>query len=172
MGPGAPLFLIGFMGAGKSTVGRVLASRWGWSFADTDALVEEAEGRSIEAIFAESGEGRFREAEWAALRSLQGRTQLVAATGGGLFLGKTQRAFVRAQGVSCWLDAPLGVVTQRVRELDTRPLWPSGDALTRRAFFERRRAAYALADIRVDAAAGDVDAVATAAAEAYRAFWR
>jgi hypothetical protein len=59
-----------------------------------------------------------------------------------------------------------------VRELDTRPLWPSGDALTGREFFERRRAAYALADIRVDAAAGDVDAVATAAAEAYRALWR
>jgi len=170
--PDAPLYLVGFMGVGKSTVGRLLASRWGWEFADTDALVEKAEGRSIEAIFAASGEGRFREAEWAALSGLRGRKRLVAATGGGLFLGRAQRAFVRAEGVSCWLDAPLPVVAERVRELASRPLWPEDDALVRRAFFERRRAAYALADVRVDATAGGADDVATAVATAHHRFWR
>jgi len=170
--PDAPLFLVGFMGVGKSSVGRLLAARWGWEFADTDALVEQAEGRSIETIFAASGEGRFREAEWAALCGLRGRKRLVAATGGGLFLGRAQRDFVRSEGVSCWLDAPLPVVARRIRDVDTRPLWPSDDALTRRAFFERRRAAYALADLRVDASAGVADDVATAVATAHHRFWR
>ena len=170
--PDAPLFLVGFMGAGKSTVGRLLASRWGWEFEDIDALVEQAEGRSIEAIFAASGEGRFREAEWAALTGLKGRKRLVAATGGGLFLGRAQRTFVREEGISCWLDAPLSVVTERVGTLHARPLWPADDALSRRAFFERRRAAYALADLRVDASAGGADDVATAVAAAHSGFWR
>ena len=170
--PDAPLFLVGFMGAGKSTVGRLLASRWGWEFVDTDALVEQAEGRSIETIFAAAGEGRFREAEWAALTGLAGRKRLVAATGGGLFLGRAQRSFVQAEGVSCWLDAPLSVVAERVRHLDARPLWPADDALSRRAFFERRRAAYALADLHVDASAGGADDVATAVAAAHSGFWR
>ena len=54
--PDAPIFLVGFMGAGKSTVGRALAARWGWDFEDTDVLVTRAEGRAIEAIFRESGD--------------------------------------------------------------------------------------------------------------------
>jgi len=170
--PEAPLVLVGFMGAGKSTVGRALAARWGWAFADTDALVEHAEGRTIETIFRESGEGRFREAEWNALQGIAGRRRVVVATGGGLFLGTVQRDFVRIHGVSCWLDAPLPVVAARVHDLATRPLWPSGDALLRRAFFERRRAAYALADLRVDASRGSIDDVTRAIESAYHSFWR
>ena len=158
----APWFLVGFMGVGKSTAGAAVASRWGWDFADTDALVEEAAGRSIETIFRESGEGRFRAAEWDALQSIAGRRRVVVATGGGLFLGTVQRAFVRAHGVSCWLDAPLSVVTARVGDLSARPLWPAGDALSRRTFFERRRAAYALADVRVAASASNVGRVVDA----------
>lgn len=150
------------MGAGKSTAGLALAARWGWDFADTDDLVTEAAGRSIETIFRESGEGRFREAEWDALKSLAGRRRVVVATGGGLFLGVPQRAFVRAHGVSCWLDAPLAVIAARVGDLSTRPLWPADDGLARRAFFERRRAAYALADVHVAASSSDVGEVASA----------
>ena len=97
------------MGVGKSTVGRALAARLGWEFADTDALVESAEGRTVEAIFRASGEGRFREAEWDALRSLGGRKQLVVATGGGLFLGS------RAACASC---ATRGVVLARCAACD------------------------------------------------------
>ncbi len=169
--PDASLFLVGFMGVGKSTAGCALAARWGWDFADTDALVERTEGRTIEEIFSSSGEGRFREAEWDALRTLAGRSRVVVATGGGLFLGTPQRAFVRAHGASCWLDAPLAVVAARVGDLAARPAWPGGDALSRRAFFERRRAAYALADFRVDASTGGADDLATAIETASRAFW-
>jgi shikimate kinase len=170
--PAAPVFLVGFMGVGKSTVGRALATRLGWEFEDTDALVESAEGRAVEAIFRASGEGRFREAEWDALRSLDGRKQLVVATGGGLFLGVAQRAFVRSQGVSCWLDAPLAVVAARVGAGASRPAWPVDDALSRRAFFERRRAAYALADFRIDASRCGADELASAIDIARRSLWR
>jgi shikimate kinase len=79
--PSSPIFLVGFMAVGKSTVGRALSVRLGWGFEDTDAMVENAEGRMIEAIFRESGEGTFREAEWNALGSLRGRKEIVVATG-------------------------------------------------------------------------------------------
>lgn len=170
--PEAPIFLVGFMGAGKSTVGRALAARLRWDFEDTDALVERAQGCSIEEIFRTAGEGRFREAEWGVLGSLHGRARLVVATGGGLFLGVAQRAFLRDNGVSCWLDAPLEVVAERVLAFATRPLWPSDEGLARRAFFERRRAAYALADIRIDAAHGAPDDIAEAIEAAKRSLWR
>lgn len=170
--PEAPVYLVGFMGVGKSTVGRALAARLGWDLADTDALVESAEGRSIEAIFRASGEGRFRELEWDALRALRGRKRLVVATGGGLFLGRLQRAFMRDTGVSCWLDAPFSVVAARIGAGAFRPAWPVDDALSRRAFFERRRAAYALADFRIDASGGSADEVASALDLARSSFWR
>ena len=170
--PDAPIFLVGFMGSGKSTVGRLLAARLGWRFEDTDALVSRAEGRSIEEIFRTSGEGHFREAEWNALRSLEGRKSLVVATGGGLFLGVVQRAFMRAQGVSCWLDAPLSVVSARIPDDASRPLWGGDDPLQRRAFFERRRAVYALADVRIDASAGQPEHLASVIESVKRSLWR
>ncbi len=167
-----PIFLVGFMGVGKSTAGRALAAHWGWDFEDTDALVERKEARSVELIFRESGEGRFREAEWDALRSLGGRKRLVVATGGGLFLGVAQRAFLRVHGVTIWLDAPLSVVAARASAGASRPLWPADDPLLRRALFERRRAAYALADLRVDASKDGADGVARAIETARSTLWR
>lgn len=149
------VFLVGFMGSGKTAAGRALADLLGWEFADTDELVVEREGRPIERIFEESGEGRFREAEWQALRSLAARERLVVATGGGLFLGVPQRAFMKREGTTVWLDVPFAVARARVGAGSGRPLWvPNEDEVAFRAFFERRRAAYALADFRVDASAG------------------
>jgi shikimate kinase len=168
----APIFLVGFMGVGKSTVGRALAARLRWDFEDTDALVTQTEGRAIDEIFRTSGEGRFRELEWEALRSLGHRKNVVVATGGGLFLGVAQRAFVRALGVSCWLDAPLAVVAERVAGGASRPMWLEDDALARRTFFERRRAVYALATLRVDASSGDADHLARRIEIARSALWR
>ncbi len=155
-----PVFLVGFMASGKSSVGRALAGRLGAEFEDTDALVEAAAGTTIEAIFREEGEGRFREREWEALRSLGGRGALVAATGGGLFLGAMQRAFMKARGVTVWLDVPFEVAVARVGSGAGRPLWASADPIAFRAFFEKRRAAYALADVHVAAGVGDPDAIA------------
>jgi shikimate kinase len=164
------IYLVGFMAAGKSAVGAALARDLGWEFVDTDALVESARGTTIETIFRTEGEGAFREAEWRALQSLAGRRALVVATGGGLFLGVPHRAFIRRHGVSCWLDVPLEVALARVADPSTRPLLALSDALERRAFFERRRAAYALADMHVDATSGSASEVAHALAVRLRSF--
>ncbi|HEX6852196.1 MAG TPA: shikimate kinase [Candidatus Polarisedimenticolaceae bacterium] len=161
MGERDVVFLVGFMGSGKSSVGRALATLLRARFEDTDALVEAAAGKPIEAIFRDEGEGRFREMEWDALRSLDGASNAVIATGGGLFLGTAQRAFVRRAGTSVWLDVPLEVARSRAGDCASRPLWRTQDPIAFRAFFERRRAAYALADLRVDASRGSAEEVAS-----------
>lgn len=164
------VFLVGFMGSGKSAVGRSLATEMGYDFEDTDALVVEALGRPIEQVFLESGEGFFRDAEWRALQGLSGCMQLVVATGGGLFLGLAQRRFMREHGVTVWLDVPLSVARARVGGQTQRPLWTANDPVAFRAFFEKRRAAYALADIKVDAEGDDLDIVAHRVHERLQAF--
>ena len=150
------------MGSGKTAVGRALAGMLGWAFADTDHDVERHAGSSIEAIFREHGEGRFRELEWGVLVRLSEATRTVVATGGGLFLGVSQRGRIRCCGTSVWLDVPLEVVRSRLAGDATRPLWPGRhqDPIAVRAFFERRRAAYALADVRVDASRGTGEEIA------------
>jgi shikimate kinase len=143
------------MACGKTTAGRHLARELGWDFFDTDELVERHEGRTIEQIFHQSGEGRFRRAEWECLQALGGRARMVVATGGGLFLGTVQRRWIKERGRSLWLDLPLAECVARKPPGSGRPLWPAQDRTALRALFERRRAAYALADWRVDARGGD-----------------
>ena len=89
------VFLVGFMGAGKSAVGRALAALADIGFADTDCLVEKAVGMPIAEIFQHAGEGAFREAEWSALKGLDASVAAIVATGGGLFLGVENRRLVR-----------------------------------------------------------------------------
>ena len=172
IGPDAPIFLVGFMGSGKTAVGRALARTLSRSFQDTDDLVEAAAGSTIEEIFRERGEGRFREMEWDALREAAAMDRTVIATGGGLFLGVVQRAVIRSRGVSIWLDAPFDVIALRLRDEATRPLWIGADELERRAMFERRRAAYALADAAVDAGHGTVVEVAARVESRLRSLFR
>lgn len=157
---GRPIFLVGFMGTGKSEVGKALASRLAWSFADTDRWVEERAGRAVEAIFAESGEGDFRRWESRALAALAPSQRTVIATGGGLFTARAHRETIRASGISVWLDASLERIRRRLGDARGRPLWRSDDPVALRAFFERRRAVYFLADVRVDADLEDAADVA------------
>jgi shikimate kinase len=148
-----PVFLIGFMGSGKTAVGRLVASRLGREFVDTDELVAERGGRSVERIFREAGEAEFRRLEWEALRTLAGRRLCIVATGGGLFRGFPQRRWLREHGITVWLDAPFSACLRRVGPGAGRPLWTAGrDPEAFRALFEKRRAAYALAAFRVGAA--------------------
>lgn len=163
------IFLVGFMGAGKTAAGRALASVMGRALVDTDDLVESRAGCSIERIFRESGEGRFRELEREALESLAGRKELVVATGGGLFLGVVQRRFLRAEGTTVWIDVPLEVARARLGVGGARPLWATGDQVALRAFYERRRVAYALADVRVPGAGATPEEVARRILERLRA---
>ena len=152
------VFLIGFMGSGKTTAGQRLASHLARPFHDTDRLVEQQAGRSIERIFEESGEAEFRRLEWEVLRSLDAREPAVVAAGGGLFDAPEPRRLMRRRGLTIWLQVPSSVALERVGRGAGRPLWQTRDPITFRAFFERRAAAYALAERRIDAS-GDPDSV-------------
>jgi len=155
-----PVFLVGFMGSGKSWVGRALARRLGWEFHDTDALVEQREGATVAQIIRERGEAHFRRLEWSALRDLDPGERTVVATGGGLFARTGARRFMRQRGRSVWLDCTLEAARRRSGGGQDRPLWDEADPAAFRAFFERRRAVYALAEIRIDAASDDPEEVA------------
>jgi shikimate kinase len=165
-----PIFLVGFMASGKSTVGRALAKALGWRLLDTDDLVEEREQRSIERIFAESGETVFRRIEAEVLRSLIDVRRAVVATGGGLFLNRSSRRWMIEHGRTVWLDVPLEAARRRVERRRAggrgRPMWEGSDALALRALYEKRRAAYALAEVRVDASRGKTERVAARIREA------
>jgi shikimate kinase len=165
-----PIFLIGFMASGKSTVGRALARSLGWRLLDTDDLVEQREQRSAERIFSESGEAFFRRAESEILRSLDDLRSAVVATGGGLFLGYESRRWMLGHGRTVWLDVPLEAARRRVEggraRRRGRPMWEGSDAVALRSLYEKRRAAYALAEVRVDAAAGQTTDVAARIREA------
>ncbi len=159
--PGRALvFLVGFMGSGKSTVGERLARILGWEFEDSDRRVEVVSGRSVEAIFRESGEGRFRGIEAGVLDDLALRERCVVATGGGLFLGRSQRHLMKRVGWTIWLDLPLNGVRERLGGGRGRPLWDDGDPVELRAVFEKRRASYALAHRRVGAAGSGPERIA------------
>jgi len=159
----SPVFLVGFMASGKTTVGRLLAGELECDFADTDELVEQREGRPIDRVFAESGEGHFRRVEWEVLQGLGGLARAVVATGGGLFLGHAQRRWMIGHGRTVWLDVPLELARERVAgqsvDARARPLWDSRDPVAQRALFERRRATYALADYRADASGSPAETV-------------
>jgi len=147
--PARPVFLVGFMGSGKTTTAQGAARLAGWPAWDTDQLVERRSGCSIERIFAECGEGRFRDLEWEALQSLATAGQALVATGGGAFAGLCQRRFMARHGQTVWLDVSLDECVRRLGRADGRPLWPASDRLGLRALYEKRRAVYALADRRI-----------------------
>ena len=147
--------LVGMMGAGKSSVGRRLASRLGVPFCDADCEIETAAGCTITEIFARFGEGEFRNGERRVILRLLGAEPHILATGGGAVLDATTRAEIAARAVSVWLRAPLDLLLARVERRDSRPLLQGGDARTKLArLLAEREPLYAQADIVVDAAEG------------------
>lgn len=119
------IVLIGMMGCGKTTVGRLLAQRFGRPLVDTDALIEERRGRSISEIFAGEGEERFRALELELCRELGGRQGLVIACGGGLPLREEAIAALRENGLVFWLDRDPGD-TYDMLDISGRPLAQAG----------------------------------------------
>lgn len=108
------LFLIGYRGCGKSTVGRLLAERLGWASIDSDDEVERAAGKAIAAIFAEDGEPAFRDLEEATVRDLSERDDTVISLGGGAVLREPTRAVLAAAGPVVWLTAPAETLAARI----------------------------------------------------------
>lgn len=144
--------LIGFMGTGKSLLGRMLAQRWGWKFVDTDSLIEEKVGCSVAQIFERFGEEYFRQQETEVLRSLEPQRHLVIATGGGAPTRPENVRSLRRHAVIVLLTAQPEVILQRVQPVQTRPKLASApDPLAEiHRLLREREVAYACADIRVD----------------------
>lgn len=143
------IYLIGFMGAGKTSVGEALADRLGWSFKDLDRDIEIWAGESIEEIFRKRGERVFRRMEAERLRLMAGMDETVIACGGGTPASAGNMAVIRASGFSVWLDAPLEIMLRRCQGGPRRPLLARPERLA--PLLEMRREFYAQADLRVDA---------------------
>src|SRR5205085_2176545 len=123
------IYLVGFMGAGKTTVGRELAARLDVPFFDLDELVEAAEKSSIKEIFAQHGEPYFRKRERDILRSTRHLERAVVATGGGTFTFDDNIQFIQAEGISVYLAAPYSLLRARVGDKAAeRPLFRDDDA--------------------------------------------
>lgn len=147
---GRPLVLVGMMGAGKTTVGRRLASRLGRQFIDSDEEIERAAQMSIPDIFAQRGEPEFRAGEMRVISRLLKETDVVLATGGGAFVNPDTRALVKAEAVSVWLKAELDVLFERVSRRSNRPLLQTADPKgTLEKLIADRYPIYAEADITV-----------------------
>ena len=149
--PDRAIVLVGLMGAGKTSVGRLLAARLGREFADADDEVAAAAGCSVEDIFSRYGEAAFRDGERRVMARLLGRRRAVIAAGGGAFNDPGTREAVRREGVSVWLRADLDLLLGRVSRRGGRPLLAAGNE---RAVLERlmaeRAPFYAEADVTVD----------------------
>lgn len=146
---GANLYLIGMMGAGKSTLGAEMANRLGYRHVDTDLLIEQVAQQSIPKIFATAGETEFRNIESQVLSQLSPYTRLVVSTGGGIVL-KQQNWWHLRQGVVVWIDVALEELQRRLRGDTNRPLlqredWPE----YLETLLDERRSRYVEADIHL-----------------------
>lgn len=155
------LLLLGFMGCGKTTVGQLLARRLDWEFLDLDAELEQRQGRTINQIFAESGEGYFRQEERCLLQDILQRTEhtrSVVALGGGTFAQPDNCELIRSTGgITVWMDCPLEELRRRCRGITRRPLLR--DPASFRELYQQRLPYYQKADFRVDAARPDASLV-------------
>jgi shikimate kinase len=136
--------LVGMMGAGKSSVGRRLASRLGIPFVDADSEIEIAAGMSIPEIFDKHGEPEFRKGEARVIARLLDNGPQVLATGGGAVMDQQTRDLIQIKGISVWLKADLDVLMKRTKRRDDRPL-----AEKIKDLLPQREPVYALADITV-----------------------
>jgi shikimate kinase len=158
------IYLVGFMAAVKTTVARALAERLGWRAEDIDELIEARERRTVADIFARSGEPYFRTLERDILRLLLPLRHVVVATGGGTFMDPDNRVAINMDGVSVWLDVPLDELVARLPADGRRPL--AADRAQIERLYAIRQAAYANAQIRIDARGAHPEAVAERILEA------
>jgi shikimate kinase len=153
------IYLVGFMGSGKSTVGATLARALGWPFIDLDTTIEAGQGLTIRDIFEQAGEPFFREVERAALAEVVKSEPAVIALGGGTFVQEPNLELVRARGgMTVWLDCPIEELRRRCEGITNRPLFR--DAASFDQLFYQRQPYYALADYRVSTEGRSPDEVA------------
>ena len=165
------IYLVGFMGCGKSTVGAALAKRLRWQFVDLDRAIEERVGLPVHKIFLKYGEGHFRTLEFETIREVANEPgRAVVALGGGAYMSEVNRATVAKTGVVVWLDVPFRVMVARIAaQKKRRPLAQSRDQLL--ALYRSRLPFYHEADIRLRAGDQPEDRVARAALRLVRDDW-
>ncbi len=143
------VYLIGMMGCGKSTTGKLLAQKLGYRFFDTDDLITQSTGLTVSQIFAEAGEAEFRKVETQVLSQLSAYTRLVVATGGGIVLERMNWSHMQ-QGLVIWLEVEPETLLNRLKEDTTRPLLQNADPQqTLRILLAQRNHLYAQADVKV-----------------------
>jgi len=167
------VFLVGFMGAGKSSVGRALGRRLNWLFEDLDDRIEQREGRRVAEIFRDSGESAFRRAEHLALEQaleqLQGGVPRIIALGGGAFIQPSIAELLETSGVpTVFLDASVEELWQRccrqaAESRTERPLLKDLDQFRR--LYDSRRQSYLKASLKIQTGNRSVDAIAAEIAE-------
>jgi shikimate kinase len=147
---GVNLYLIGMMGVGKTTVGRLLAQHLGYGFVDTDTVIEKAAGdKPITQLFSEQGEAAFRQLESQVLSQVCAFTKLVIATGGGIIVRRENWSYLH-HGLIVWLDLPVEILCARLAEDTTRPLLQDTDLEAKlRSLLDVRQPLYAQADLRI-----------------------
>jgi shikimate kinase len=160
------IVLVGFMGAGKSSVGRHLARRLRYSFEDMDRRIERRTRQKIATIFREHGEEAFREEELREARRLALLHRRVIAAGGGAFTRPETRALLQQGALTLWLRCDLDTILDRVPADGSRPL--AGNRAIMRALLAKREPSYRLADMAVDASAGTASEVAARIARLLR----
>lgn len=140
---GVDIYLIGMMGAGKSTIGRILAHKLNYRFFDTDDLIEKVAGKSIAKIFETEGENSFRDLETETLKEISAYNRSVIATGGGIIQKPVNWSYLR-QGLIIWLDPDIEVLKKRVSKNQNRPLAGKLESL-----LEQRYPLYSQADLHI-----------------------
>ncbi len=156
------LILIGFMGSGKTTIGKQLSREMGRPIVDTDSLIEEKQGRAISEIFAAEGEACFRQLETECLRELlSGGNNQIIATGGGLPMREENRSLLKQLGRVIYLKASVTEVLKRLAGDTTRPLLAGSDfAEKTKVLLEQREPVYEeAADIVIDTTTKDVNGI-------------
>jgi shikimate kinase len=148
----ARVVLVGFMGSGKTSVGRLVARRLGYRFEDMDERIEKRAGRKVAAIFGEDGEEAFREMEREEARALSQLSRAVVATGGGAFVRPDTRALLQKGALTVWLRCDLDTILARIAPGGVRPL--AGNREIMRTLLAEREPSYRMAEAAVDASAG------------------
>lgn len=149
------VFLTGFMGAGKTTVGRHLARGLGWRFVDLDVEIERTVGLGVREIFAQQGEESFRRYESEQLASILGDDDVVVSTGGGTVSLEANRRLMERAGVTVWLNPPFDEIVSRIggQGKADRPLF--ADEVAAFELYRQRLSSYRSADLRVDIGRGE-----------------